>query len=63
MYERVRDAVYGAGLGIAYRVVKYPWLNDGQVVLGASEAEMMNVALATSPFAAHGKAPTVEAGA
>lgn len=43
VYEQVRDAVYMAGLGIAYRVVKHPWLEDGQVLLGPSEAEVMDV--------------------
>lgn len=50
VYEQVRDAVYGAGLGIAYRVVKHPWLDDGQVLLGPSEAEVMDVPLPLSEF-------------
>ncbi len=63
VYEQVRDAVYGAGLGIAYRVVKHPFLEDGQVLLGPSEAEVMDVPLPTFPFGGHGKAPAGEAGA
>ena len=38
VYEKVRDMVYDAGLGISYRVVKCTWLDDGQVLLGPSDA-------------------------
>lgn len=38
IYERVRDAVHNGGFGIAYRVVQCAWLDDGQVLLGPSEA-------------------------
>lgn len=40
VYESVRDAVRDAGFGIAYQVVKCAWLDDGQVLLGPSEAEL-----------------------
>lgn len=40
VYERVRDAVYSGGYGIAYTVVECSWLDDGQVLMMASEAEM-----------------------
>jgi hypothetical protein len=50
MYERVRDAVYGGGYGICYRVVECRWLEDGQVILGPSEAEALDVTLPPLPF-------------
>ncbi|NUQ98304.1 MAG: hypothetical protein HOY79_17730 [Streptomyces sp.] len=48
MFENVRDAVYGGGLGFYYRVVENRWLKDGMVVLGQSEEEMFNVPLSGS---------------
>lgn len=33
VYERVRDQVYGSGLGAYYRVIESPLLPDGQVVV------------------------------
>jgi hypothetical protein len=39
VFEQVRDAVYGAGYGIYFKVVECSWLEDGQVVLMPSEAE------------------------
>lgn len=62
VYEQVRAAVYGAGLGIAYRVVENRWLDDGQVVLAASEAEF-DALFPTFPLGGHGEAPAGEAGA
>ncbi|ACU71866.1 hypothetical protein Caci_2957 [Catenulispora acidiphila DSM 44928] len=43
MYERVRDAVRDGGYGIAYTVIECSWLDDGQVLLMASEAEMADL--------------------
>jgi len=39
MFERVRDAVYGGGLGLYYTVLEHPYLKDGQVLMMQSEAE------------------------
>jgi hypothetical protein len=39
VYERVRDAVYGAGYGICFKVMECSWMDDGQVVVMPSEAE------------------------
>lgn len=39
VFEQVRDAVYGGGLGLYYTVLKHPYLEDGQVLLMQSEAE------------------------
>jgi len=33
VYERVRDQVYGSGLGAYFRVVEHAFLKDGQVVV------------------------------
>lgn len=63
VYEQVRDAVYSAGYGGWYRVVEHPWLDDGQVLLIPSEAEVMDVPFPTFPFGGHDEAPAVEAGA
>lgn len=63
VYKQIRDAVYGAGYGAWYRVVEHPWLDDGQVLLGPSEAEVMDVPFPTFSFGGHGEAPAVEAGA
>lgn len=54
VYERVRDAVYGAGFGIAYRVVRCPWLDDGQVLLGPSDEELDE--MLQVPFGGRGEA-------
>lgn len=43
MYEHVQAAVRNAGLDGLYRVVEHHWLNDGQVLMVASEAEIMDV--------------------
>jgi len=39
MFEQVRDAVYGGGLGLYYTVLEHPYLEDGQVLMMQSEAE------------------------
>lgn len=63
VYERIRDAVYNGGLGLWYRVVKCTWLEDGQVLLGPSEAEMMDVPFPMPDCGGHGRAPAGNAGA
>lgn len=50
MYERVQAAVRDAGLDGLYRVVEHHWLNDGQVLMMASEAEIVDVPFPTPRF-------------
>lgn len=50
MYERVQAAVRNAGLDGLYRVVEHRWLNDGQVLMMASEAKLFDVPLPMPRF-------------
>lgn len=63
VYERLRDAVYGAGFGISYRVVKCAWLDDGQVLLGPSDEELDEMLFPPVMFDGQREAPAGEAGA
>lgn len=45
VYEQVQAAVRSAGLEGLYHVVEHRWLDDGQVILMASEAELFDVLL------------------
>jgi hypothetical protein len=39
IFEQVRDAVYGGGLGLYYTVLEHPYLKNGQVLMMQSEAQ------------------------
>ena len=39
VFEQVRDTVYSRGYGLYYKVLKCPYLRDGQVVKMQSESE------------------------
>lgn len=50
VYERVQSAVRNAGLDGLYRIVEHRWLDDGQVLMMASEAELFDVPLPMPRF-------------
>lgn len=49
VYERVQTAVRDAGLDGLYRVVENRWLDDGRVLMMASEAELFDVPFPQMP--------------